>query len=83
MRRAYPMAPARTSAAARSILSGRLEHIPDVDADSDYRHGALARTINFQSIVAVPMLRDGIPIGAITVARVRGRTRSPSDRSSC
>ena len=70
MGRAYPIAPAGTSAAARSVLSGVLEHIPDVDADPDYGHGALARTIRYKSIVGVPMVRDGVPIGSIAVARV-------------
>ena len=70
VRRAYPMAPGRASAAARSVLSGVVQHIPDVDADPDYGHGAVARTVNFQSIVGVPMLRDGVPIGSIAVARV-------------
>jgi two-component system, NtrC family, sensor kinase len=70
VRRTYPIAPARTSAAARCVLSCALEHIPDVDADPDYGHGALARTIRYKSIVGVPMVRDGVPIGAIAVARV-------------
>jgi PAS domain S-box-containing protein len=70
VRRAYPMAPGRGSAAARSVLSGAVEHIPDVRADADYGHGTVARAANFRSIVAVPMLRDGVPIGSIAVARV-------------
>jgi PAS domain S-box-containing protein len=70
VRRAYPMAPGRASAAARSVLSGVVEQVPDVDADPDYGHGAVARTVNFQSVVGVPMVRDGVPIGSIAVARV-------------
>jgi signal transduction protein with GAF and PtsI domain len=35
----YPMAPGRGSAAARSILSGAVEEVPDVLADHDYEHG--------------------------------------------
>jgi two-component system NtrC family sensor kinase len=65
----YPMAPGRGSAAARSIVSGAVEHIPDVRADPDYEHGHTAKIINYRSIVAVPMLKDGRPIGAIAVAR--------------
>ena len=55
--------------AARSIVSGAVEHIPDVHADADYAHGAFAKVMTFRSIVAVPMLRDGVPIGSIAVAR--------------
>ncbi|MEO8304679.1 MAG: GAF domain-containing protein [Betaproteobacteria bacterium] len=69
-RRAYPMAPGRGSAAARSILNCSIEQIPDVDADRDYAHRAFAKIMTFRSIVAVPMLRDGLPIGSIAVARM-------------
>src|SRR5215472_13811824 len=34
-----------------------------------YEHGAVAEVAAFRSIVAVPMLRDGIPIGTITLSR--------------
>jgi PAS domain S-box-containing protein len=69
IRRAYPIAPGRTSAAARAILDGRIEHIPDVLADPEYGHSAIARLATYRSIVAVPMIREGQPIGAIVVAR--------------
>jgi PAS domain S-box-containing protein len=71
VQRVYPMAPGRSSAAARSILSAGVEHIPDTEADPDYGQGAVARAINCRSIVGVPMLRDGTPIGTIVVARVQ------------
>src|SRR5262249_11666042 len=65
VQRGYPIAPGRTSAAARAVLSGAVEHIADVHGDPDYGHGAIARVVTFRGIVAVPMLRDGAPIGAI------------------
>jgi len=71
IRRGYPIAPGRASAAARSILSGAVEEIPDVDADADYAHGTIVKAINVRSIVAVPMLKDGRPIGAIVMARTQ------------
>jgi two-component system, NtrC family, sensor kinase len=67
--RHYPMAPRRGSAAARSILEHEVEHIPNVLADPDYEHGALAQAENVRSAVAVPMLRDGRSLGAIAVLR--------------
>ena len=70
-RRAFPVAADRGSAAGRSVLNAAVEHIPDVNADPDYTFGAVARVATFRSIVAVPMLRDGVPIGAITVRRVQ------------
>jgi GAF domain-containing protein len=71
IRSAYPIAPGRASAAARSVLSGAVEEIPDVDADPHYEHGRVAKVMNFRSIVAVPMLKEGRPIGAIAMARTQ------------
>ncbi len=67
--RVFPVAPNRGSGAGRAVLSGAVQQIPDVTADPDYRFGELARIVTFRSLVAVPILRDGRPIGAITVNR--------------
>jgi GAF domain-containing protein/anti-sigma regulatory factor (Ser/Thr protein kinase) len=65
----YPLPSGRASAATRAILNGAVEEIPDVQADPDYEHKAGAKLSNYRSIVAVPMLKDGCPIGAIAVTR--------------
>ena len=69
VRQAYPMAPGRGSCVARAILSGAVEQIPDILADPDYAQGSVAGVMKFRSIVAVPMLREGRPIGAIVLLR--------------
>jgi GAF domain-containing protein len=69
LRRAYPIAPGRKSAAARAILNGAVEQIPDINADPEYEHHDTARIVKFRSIMAVPMLRAGRPVGAIAIAR--------------
>ena len=66
MRKIYPIPAGRVSAAARSIFTGAVEEIPDIYADPEYQHG---HTANYRSIVAVPMLKDGGPVGAICMAR--------------
>ena len=71
IRRAYPIPPGRASAAARAILKGAIEQIPDIEADLDYGHRDTAQTVNFRSIVAVPMLQAGRPVGAIAIARAQ------------
>ncbi|MDX1486682.1 MAG: response regulator, partial [Acidiferrobacterales bacterium] len=68
-RETYPMAPSRASAASRSILTRELVHIPDINTDPDYKIAAASRKVGLRSIVAVPMLRHGEPIGTITVSR--------------
>ncbi|HKD38659.1 MAG TPA: GAF domain-containing protein, partial [Myxococcaceae bacterium] len=70
----YPLPPGRASAATRAILNGAVEEIPDVEADPDYEHKAGAMLQKYRSIVALPMLKEGCPIGAIAV------TRSPVGR---
>ena len=67
--RAYPMAPGKGSAAARAILTRETAMVPDVEADPEYTHGIYARAQSFRSVAAVPMLRDGEPIGAIALAQ--------------
>jgi GAF domain-containing protein len=69
LKRAYPIAPGRKSAAARAVLNGVVEQIPDVNNDREYEHGTTASEVNFRSIVAVPMLKTGKPVGAIAISR--------------
>jgi PAS domain S-box-containing protein len=65
----WPLAPTRGTAAGRSVLDRRIWHIADAYAEPGYEHAAVAETAAFRSIVAVPMIRDGVPIGAITLNR--------------
>src|SRR5262245_9397673 len=70
MRRRFPLPPSRGFAAARAILSNVVEEIPDVLKDQDYAVHDIARMAAFRSTVAVPMRKDGLPIGAIAVVRL-------------
>jgi two-component system, NtrC family, sensor kinase len=67
LRRAFPIMPHRGSAGGRAILSGAVEHIPDVHADPDYALAAVGEFL--RSTVAVPMVREGAAIGTINVNR--------------
>jgi GAF domain-containing protein/anti-sigma regulatory factor (Ser/Thr protein kinase) len=65
-----PSIPAgRGSAAARAISGQTVVVIPDVELDPDYEMANIARFGEVRSILAVPMLKDGSPIGAIAVGR--------------
>src|SRR5215475_7534740 len=68
-RRAYPAPPSRRTAAARAILERDFVQIPDISADPEYVLGAMSVVGGYRSVVAVPILRDGLPIGSIAVAR--------------
>ena len=67
--RLTPLRPNRSFAAARAILSNAVVEIPDIYADADYAHRDIARAAAFHSTVAVPMRKDGLPVGAIAVVR--------------
>src|SRR5262249_23551165 len=71
VRRVSPLPLRRGIAAPRSILNRAIVHISDVQAEPDYELGETANVMTFRSIVAVPMLRDGVPVGTIVVARAR------------
>ncbi|HEX9420246.1 MAG TPA: GAF domain-containing protein, partial [Methylomirabilota bacterium] len=68
IREAFPMPVGRGGASARAILTNSIVHIADVREDPEYALQGLSQAAEFRSILAVPMLHDGKPIGAITVA---------------
>jgi two-component system, NtrC family, sensor kinase len=70
-RRRYPAPLNRQLSAPRAILDRSVVHIPDVELDPEY-DSAFAHAVGARSVLSVPMLRDGTPIGAISVARSHG-----------
>src|SRR4029450_4853559 len=64
----YPKRPDRSTAAGRAVLDGRIAHLPDLLGDPEYSH-ELALAGNWRASFAVPMLRDGKPVGAISVGK--------------
>ena len=67
--RGFPVPPSRVNAISRAIEGSCVAHIPDVEADPGYGSLSVARAVTFRSIVAVPMMHDGQPIGGIAVSR--------------
>jgi two-component system, NtrC family, sensor kinase len=82
--RRYPRPPGQESVVARAILERTVIHVPDVESDQDVPAATreLARTVGYQSVLAVPMLREGNPIGALGIGRreLNGKVRPFSDR---
>src|SRR5262249_46166509 len=64
----YGRPPSRQLAGGRAILDRAVCHIADVESEPEY-DASLARAIGYRSVLAVPMLREGTPIGAIAVGR--------------
>jgi PAS domain S-box-containing protein len=69
LRDAYPRPATPGHATGRAIVTGRPVHIPDVRDDPAYTLDSLRDSVQLRTLLAVPMLRDGAPIGAIGVQR--------------
>ena len=67
--RSFPIVPERGSAHGRVLLEGKVVHIADVLADPEYTFVEAQRLGDFRTVLGVPMLREGIPIGAMALTR--------------
>jgi signal transduction histidine kinase len=67
--RSTPIKAERGSASGRALVEGRVVHIPDVKADPEYTFVEAPRLGDFRTILCVPMLREGVPIGVLTLTR--------------
>ena len=67
--RTVPVVPDRGSATGRALLEGVVIHIPDVQADPEYTFTEAQRLGGFRTMLGVPMLREGVPIGVIVLTR--------------
>jgi two-component system NtrC family sensor kinase len=81
--RIYPRPPSRESLTARAILDGTVTHVVDAQEDPDVPEASrnFARLSESRSGLVVPMLRDGRPVGCITVARAEARPFTESQIS--
>ena len=66
--KSHPIAPGREAATGRAALEARTIHILDIENDSEYRYGGHALE-RYRTIVAVPLMRDGKPVGVLTLWR--------------
>jgi len=64
-----PIRAGRGTMVGRTALERRPVHIPDVLADPEYGWTAAQRAVGYRSVLGVPLLREGIPIGVIAIHR--------------
>jgi two-component system NtrC family sensor kinase len=60
--------PGRDTITGRTLLEGKTVHIPDVLADPEYNSPVLRIGAN-RTVLGVPLLREGVPIGVLVVTR--------------
>jgi GAF domain-containing protein len=61
--------PGRGTIAGRTALERNVVHVTDVLNDPEFTLGDAARRLGTRSILGVPLLREGIPIGVIVLIR--------------
>jgi GAF domain-containing protein len=59
----------RETATGRAIMDRKVIHIEDVSTDPDYVVYGHQREYSFRTVLAVPLLKDGNPIGALGLRR--------------
>jgi GAF domain-containing protein len=61
--------PGRGTVAGRTVLERKTVHIPDVLADPEFTFFEFAKAGNVRTMLGVPLLREGMPIGVIVLSR--------------
>jgi signal transduction histidine kinase len=64
-----PVEPERGTVAGRVLLEGKPIHIADVQVDPEYTMTEIIQKTGFHTILGVPLLREGNPIGVIILGR--------------
>src|SRR6266478_7468510 len=59
----------RDTLVGRTVLEGRMVHIPDAIVDPEYTWSESIKRGGFRTMLGVPLLREGSPIGVIATCR--------------
>src|SRR5262249_30192309 len=73
----HPIVPGRGTATGRAALEGRTLHLPDVLADPEYSFAEGQKITGYRTLLAVPLMREGAPIGVLAMARIAQRPFTP------
>jgi GAF domain-containing protein len=65
----HPPTVDRGGATGRAILEAKVVHVPDVLADPEYTWHDVQKQGGYRTVLAVPLLREGNPIGVIGVTK--------------
>jgi two-component system, NtrC family, sensor kinase len=61
--------PGRGSVVGRAVMEGRPVQIADVLADPEYTQTQAQKLAHYRTLLGAPLLREGVPIGAIALQR--------------
>ena len=67
--RNHPILPDRGSVLGRVVLDGKIIHVADVEADPHYALVEQRTVGRYRTVLGVPLMREGSPIGVIVLTR--------------
>jgi two-component system, NtrC family, sensor kinase len=65
----HPIPAGRGSVVGRTVMQGGIVHIADVLADPDFKMTGAAKVGGIHTMLGVPLLREGTPVGVIVLQR--------------
>ena len=65
------LGPSRGSIVGRTLLEGKTVQIDDIQADPDYALNELLKIGDYRTMLGVPLLREGAPIGVFVLTRCK------------
>jgi GAF domain-containing protein len=65
----HPATIDRGTGTGRTLIEGKITHIPDVVADTEYTYTEGQKIGGYRTLLAVPLLREGTPIGVLSLQR--------------
>ena len=71
-----PLGPSRGSCVGRTLLEGRTVHIHDIRDDPEYEL-EISKLEGYRTMLGVPLLREGTPVGVIALVRSVRRPFTP------
>jgi signal transduction histidine kinase len=67
--KSLPIERGRGSITGRVLLEGKMVQVPDVLADPEYTYPEFQKRAGYRTILGIPLLREGIPIGIVLLMR--------------
>ncbi|HEV2978724.1 MAG TPA: GAF domain-containing protein [Casimicrobiaceae bacterium] len=71
--RAHPIKAGMGTLVARTVMTRQIVHIDDAETDPEYTWGEARDLLGFRTMLGVPMLREGEPIGVVGMWREQVR----------
>ena len=75
---AQRVTPSRNSLSGRTVLDRAVVHIPDILDDPEYTWAGPQKFGEYRTMLGVPLMREGMPIGVLAMTRDKPRPFTPA-----